>query len=163
MRTTLWTRTAPLAATLWQRLPLIARRLLLWQVVPKFLVGVCGVCLNEQGQALLLRHRFHKEGLEWGLPGGWMARGEAPALALRREILEETGLAAEVVAPLVVDGDGAWVEIIYLCRVPTEIPRLQAAELTDWCWCDPARDLTPMLRSHHRALRLAAAHPQVAA
>lgn len=39
--------------------------------------------------------------------------------ALRREILEETGMTVEVLRPLVVEGDDDWprVDLIFLCRM----------------------------------------------
>jgi 8-oxo-dGTP diphosphatase len=153
----LWTATAPFIARCWNRMPNTLRWQVVWRVVPKFVVGVCGVCLNDEGRILLLRHRFRRNGVEWGLPGGWLARGELPDLALQRELLEETGLPAEIVAPLQVDGNGAWVEIIYLCRVPTRPPTLQTTEIIDARWCDPAADLPRMRRSQYLAVRQVAA------
>lgn len=128
--------------------------MILWGASAKFLVGVAAVCLNSQGQALLLKHRFHTADRTWGLPGGWMTRGEAPEGTVRREIREETGLEVDILAPLLTEGDGEWVELIYLCRVNGEQPHLQLEELSDWCWCDPATVEVPMRPL--RALRLAA-------
>jgi len=145
-----------MVAMVWRHLPLGVRRTILWRATSKFLVGVAAVCLNSQGQALLLKHRFHTADRAWGLPGGWMTRGEAPEEAVHRELREETGLQAEIIAPLLTDGDGEWIELIYLCRINSDQPHLQAEELIDWRWCDPGTVEVPMLASHRHALRLAA-------
>ena len=55
-----------------------------------FLVGVSGVVLNEAGETLLFHHTYRAE--PWGLPGGWMRRGETPFEGFEREVAEESGL-----------------------------------------------------------------------
>src|SRR5687768_8972457 len=51
--------------------------------------GVTAIVRNEAGEVLLQRRR---EDGRWGLPGGSVEPGEAPAQALVREVFEETGL-----------------------------------------------------------------------
>jgi 8-oxo-dGTP diphosphatase len=57
-----------------------------------FLLGVAGVILDEQGRVLLFRHTYRRS-TPWGLPGGWMVRGESPLEAIEREVREESSLA----------------------------------------------------------------------
>jgi ADP-ribose pyrophosphatase YjhB (NUDIX family) len=64
-------------------------------LVPKHRIGVVAVPIREDGQVLLLRHVFHPVA-PWGLPGGWLGRGEDPAAAAARELWEETGLNCDV-------------------------------------------------------------------
>jgi phosphoglycolate phosphatase-like HAD superfamily hydrolase/ADP-ribose pyrophosphatase YjhB (NUDIX family) len=54
------------------------------------LATVGALVLNHEGQALLIR--THKWSNKWGIPGGKIKWGETSLAALRREILEETGL-----------------------------------------------------------------------
>ena len=68
-------------------------------VAPRQPVGAVGVLFNDQGQVLLVEHVFRTD-FPWGLPGGWIERGETPAHAVAREFEEELGLAIEV-GPLV--------------------------------------------------------------
>ena len=90
----------------------------MWLITQKFLVGVVGIVLNESGEVLLLKHTYRGK-YPWGLPGGWLKRGEQPMEALQREIKEETGMEVEVIKPLIVSGDDQWprVDLIFLCQV----------------------------------------------
>ncbi len=140
----------------WERAPLAVRRRLIWLGSAKFLVGVAAVCLNERGQVLLLEHRFHNE-YPWGLPGGWVERGESPLTCVVREVVEETGLEPTVLDLLWVDSDGEWVEVCYLCRVPDREPVIQQSELKGYRWADP-NDLDVELKpSQMQALAVARA------
>ena len=57
----------------------------------RFTVTAGAVIFNDQKQVLLLKHRF-RAGSGWGLPGGFLERGEQPIDALRRELREEIEL-----------------------------------------------------------------------
>ena len=70
--------------------------------VPRQRVGVGLVAFNADEEVLLLRHVFHTAA-PWGLPGGWLARDEAPAAGVARELREETALEA-LVGPIVCVG-----------------------------------------------------------
>jgi ADP-ribose pyrophosphatase YjhB (NUDIX family) len=94
---------------------------------PRFpLVGV-GALIFDRGRILMAQRG--KEPLKgwWTLPGGALETGELLDTAVRREVLEETGLIVEPVSVVEIferimrDSDGAaeyhYVLIDYLCRV----------------------------------------------
>lgn len=55
-----------------------------------------GGVLLDQGEVLVLRHARG----EWIMPKGHLEAGETPPEAARREVREETGLVARIIAPL---------------------------------------------------------------
>lgn len=61
--------------------------------------GVKVIAVDAAGEVLLVRHRYGRSDL-WMLPGGGIARREAPALAAVREVREETGCVLHDVVPL---------------------------------------------------------------
>lgn len=60
----------------------------------KFTVSVGAVVTNERNQVLLLDHVF-RPGSGWGIPGGFIEHGEQIDAAIKRELMEETGLELE--------------------------------------------------------------------
>jgi 8-oxo-dGTP diphosphatase len=54
-------------------------------------VGVGGVVVRD-GRALIVKRSHEPRRGEWSIPGGTVEVGEALAEAVRRELLEETGL-----------------------------------------------------------------------
>ena len=58
-------------------------------------VAVIGLVLHED-RALLIQRAVDPAKGKWSLPGGYMDAGEMPEEALRRELMEEVGLKAEI-------------------------------------------------------------------
>src|SRR2546423_1479829 len=83
-----------LLAGLWRASPRALRRAGVWLVQPRFAVTAGAVVFDERGRVLLLRHVLRR-GSGWGIPGGFLARGEQPEEAVRREVRAETGLELE--------------------------------------------------------------------
>ena len=107
---------------IWKVLPNseLLRGSLVWLITQKFLVGVVGIVFNEDKQILLFNHSYRHK-YPWGLPSGWLKRGELASMAIKREILEETGILVEVLRPIIVEGDDQWprVDLVFLCKIVT--------------------------------------------
>jgi 8-oxo-dGTP diphosphatase len=93
-------RAAPLLGRITCRLPGWAYWQLLWHANQKFLIGAAAVILDDEGQVLLFRHNFRPATFEWGLPSGWMKRGESVEQGLEREVYEESRLRVRILGPL---------------------------------------------------------------
>lgn len=91
---------------------------------PSYTVGA--VCLIEHDDEVLLLWQPHRRG--WSLPGGLLGRGEEPAEAVRREVLEEVGLAIEPgdVFAVGVHASTQQIDVIFRVRA-SERPRLELA------------------------------------
>src|SRR5215210_8583768 len=83
-----------LLGALWGVAPKSLRRWSVRLVEPRFTVTAGAVILDEEGRVLLLKHVF-RAGSGWGIPGGFIERGEQPEEAIRRELREEIGLELE--------------------------------------------------------------------
>jgi len=68
-------------------------------------VGAVGVVFNDGGEVLLVEHVF-RPNYNWGLPGGWVERGENPADTVRREFEEELGTTLDIKQLLLCDVQG---------------------------------------------------------
>jgi ADP-ribose pyrophosphatase YjhB (NUDIX family) len=73
-----------------------------------FQIRVTGI-LIERGKILLVKQRV-TPGRAWSLPGGRLENGETLEQGVVREVLEETGLSANVV------------KLLYLCDKPDASP-----------------------------------------
>ncbi|HVG17727.1 MAG TPA: NUDIX domain-containing protein [Blastocatellia bacterium] len=76
---------------LWRRTPGGLRRLSVRLSQPRFTVTAGAVITDGDDRILLLKHVF-RVGSGWGIPGGFINKGEQPDAALRREVHEEIGL-----------------------------------------------------------------------
>lgn len=76
------------------------------------LVGVAAVVIDAGGRVLLVKRGRPPRAGSWGLPGGLLDLGERLRDGARREVLEETGVEAEIrdvvgtFEPLEFDSDG---------------------------------------------------------
>src|SRR5215212_11975083 len=80
-----------LISRVWRKLPVRMRRWTMRLTHTCFTVTAGAVIFNDRREVLLLKHRF-RAGSGWGLPGGFMEKGEQPIDALRRELREEIGM-----------------------------------------------------------------------
>lgn len=88
-------RLLDLAQRLWDACPQPVRRTVLHATNDKFMVGVCGLIYDDDHRVLLLEHRFRTP-WRWGLPGGFMERGEDLVQTVKRELMEEIGVEVHV-------------------------------------------------------------------
>lgn len=75
----------------WRRLPGGLRRRLVRTGQRRFTVTAGAIIFDNDGRVLLLEHVFRPDG-GWGIPGGFLSKGEQPETALRRELREEIGI-----------------------------------------------------------------------
>jgi 8-oxo-dGTP diphosphatase len=121
----------------------------------KFIIGVSGVILNEQGQILLQRHRFWRPG-SWGLPSGYANRNEKLEDTLRREVREETGYEVQVTRFLrMVSGYRLRLEVSFAGHLNGGHFQLDPKEVIEARFFD--RDALPdgLLPSHREIIALA--------
>jgi len=126
-----------------------------WFMHNKFIVGVSGVIVDDEGRILLLRHRFWREG-SWGLPGGYANRSEKLEETLVRELKEETGYRVQITSLIrVVSGYRLRLEASYRGKFLGGEERLEAREVLEARFFK--RDELPatLLRSHREIIRLA--------
>lgn len=99
--------------------------------LPFPLATVGALIFNSRGEALMIR--THKWSNLWGIPGGKIKLGETALAALRREILEETGLkVSDIQFALVQDcinskefyRDAHFVLLNYTCRCVARNPQV---------------------------------------
>lgn len=119
-----------------------------------FLVGVMGIVRDDRNRLLLFRHTYRRE--PWGLPGGWMVRGESPLEALEREVREESGLEVRATRLLLVGAtpDRPKLEFVVEARLVGGSFR-PSSEVSALEWRDEA-DVGALSSAQRRLLALAA-------
>ena len=124
-------------ARVWRALPPRIRRWSMRATQTRFTVTAGALIFNDAGQILLLKHRF-RAGSGWGIPGGFLERGEQPEQALRRELREEIGLEVSHVEIFSARSfkRPRQVEILFRCRANVRIgqlkPRTMEVEKAEW-------------------------------
>ena len=138
-----------LLATVFNAFPVRWQRRFMTAAHDRFLVGVTGLGIDENGQVLLARHRFGAP--QWRFLGGFLHPRERVEDALAREISEETGLVIEVGPVLEVVTGYRWerVEIVFAYRVTggTAVLTSEIVELRSF-----APDVLPEVRADQRGL-----------
>lgn len=122
---------------LFRALPERVRQRAVRAASPSYTLGAQARIIRDDGRILLVKaaYRWH-----WGMPGGLMDAGEAPADAVVRETLEETGLAIVLTSePLVlVETTMQRVNFIYSAApapgVDPDALEAQASEILELGW-----------------------------
>jgi len=141
------------------------------------LATVGALIFNPKGEVLMIR--THKWSNLWGIPGGKIKRGETSEAALRREILEETGLKIFGIKFVLVQDciqskefyrDAHFVLLNYTCRCAGKNPRVKLNdEAREFRWVTLAAALKMKLNKPTEILlgavlkrdRLRAAKPRI--
>ncbi len=118
-------------------------RMMVRLIAARQYVGAVGAVVNQDGKVLLARHSYRTD-FPWGLPGGWVERGEDPAMTVQREIAEELNLNVAVERLLVcgpvpkLDRSiaPAHIGLAFLCR-PIGQQLRASHEITAVEWIDP--------------------------
>jgi phosphoglycolate phosphatase-like HAD superfamily hydrolase/ADP-ribose pyrophosphatase YjhB (NUDIX family) len=126
------------------------------------IVTVGGLIYNDAGQVLMIR--THKWSNLWGIPGGKIKWGETSVEALRREIKEETDLAATDIEFVLVQDcihskefyrDAHFVLLNYTCRCASAPAVKLNDEAREFRWVTPAVAMEMPLNQPTRTLMLA--------
>ena len=118
----------------WRQFPRKFKRWVMTVSHPRFSVTAGAIITDESGRVLLLKHRF-RPGTGWGIPGGYINKGEQAEDALRRELREEAGLELKDVKIFTARTfkRPQQVEVIFLCRAAGEPERLNyEIEKAEW-------------------------------
>ena len=103
----------------------------------RFTVTAGAFVFDEPGRILLLEHEFRPES-RWGIPGGFLNKGEQPEDAMRRELREEVALEVEDVQFLFARTlpKPRQVEIYFACTTKSE-PTPSSFEIRKAAWFAP--------------------------
>ena len=122
----------------------------------RFTVTAGAIIFNQAGEILILKHRF-RAGSGWGLPGGFLERGEQPVDALRRELREELALEIEDVEIFTARSfrKPKQVEVLFRGRANGPVkPRTMEVERAEWFSLDALPEGLP--RDQRRLIEQAA-------
>jgi 8-oxo-dGTP pyrophosphatase MutT (NUDIX family) len=151
-----------------QRLPVHLRRRVVRTIAPGFTVGAMCVIERDDGALLLVQLSYRTR---WGVPGGLLKRGEDPADAARREVLEEVGLQVVLLGEpaVVVAAEPRRVDLVFRARLDAgqdpasaspQSPEIVAAR---WFPVDDLPELQEEASGALVALARSARHPQAIA
>ena len=119
---------------IWKKLPPVWRQRVVRATQETFTVSVGALVVDGEQKVLLLDHHL-RPASGWGIPGGFIERGEQPLDAVRRELREETGLEIEGVRLLTTRTVRRHVEILFCARpAPRSSARVACREIKAFGW-----------------------------
>jgi len=116
----------------WKILPPWLRLRVIRSTQQKFTVSAAAVITDGEGKVLLLNHLLRPYS-GWGLPGGFLTAKEQPEEAIKRELLEETGIAIENVEMFQVRTIARHIEILFRATASTK-GSVQSREILELGW-----------------------------
>lgn len=154
-----------LALHVYARLPQLVRRWLVRAMAPSYTAGAMCLVQRPDGRILLIEQVYRRQ---WGMPGGLLARREAPEAAAVREVREETGLAVELLGEpaTVLDPPKQRIDLIFRARpaagadLGAVAPMSPEIERLAWFALDDLPPLQTETAQALVALARSAAHPQ---
>ncbi len=119
-------------AKIWKVIPRRGRISLSRATQAKFTVSAAGIITDDEGRVLLLNHILRPVS-GWGLPGGFLEKGEQPEAGFRREIMLETGL--QIRDPVIFRARTIrrHIEIIFLAK-GVGTAEVKSREITELGW-----------------------------
>ncbi|HKP36347.1 MAG TPA: NUDIX domain-containing protein [Pyrinomonadaceae bacterium] len=117
----------------------------------RFTVTAGALVFDDENRILLLEHVFRPDS-RWGIPGGFLNKGEQPDVAVRRELKEEVNLDVSDVQFLFARTlpRPRQVEIYFRCK-PNGVPSPSSFEITKAGWFG-IDDLPPDLSEDQRRI-----------
>lgn len=121
------------------------RRLLVRVGTPNYTVGAICLIEDDDGRLLLVRQAYRGA---WGAPGGLLQRAETAEAGVLREVLEEVGIAVEIVGEptVVVAPVPQRVDVVFRACLPggAPEPHPRSPEILEVAWF--AADALPPLQ-----------------
>jgi ADP-ribose pyrophosphatase YjhB (NUDIX family) len=148
-----------LAGAIWRHIPSRVRYRLTRIGQKRFTVTTAAFIVDDQDRLLLLEHVFRPDS-GWGVPGGFLSRGEQPEQGLRRELREEIGIELDEVELLFARTLGRLRQVeIYFRAKAIGVPQPCSFEIkrAEWFALDA---LPPQLSHDQRKLINRALKPQ---
>lgn len=94
-----------------------------------------GVVIDAEGRVLLREPANHFDGYVWTFPKGRPDEGETPEEAALREVLEETGIEAEITGRVPGNFAGGTTDNVFFTMKPTGTPAQEFdKETASICW-----------------------------
>lgn len=136
-----------IARNIWRVLPYRARLFVIRSWQHKFTVSVVALVTDPEGRVLVLDH-YLRPGSSWGLPGGFIDPDEPAEEAVKRELIEETGLEITNVQLIEVRTIRQHIEVLFRAEAEGE-PVLKSNEIRDAGWFE-ADSLPQDMYDHQR-------------
>lgn len=105
-------------------------------------LAVCGLVIDKKGRWLVVKKKYGGAKGKWTLPAGFVEAGETVDEAVKREVLEETGIVCRVNGLLgmrtgVIDELVSDNMVIFACTPKNTIIQVQELEIESGGWMAP--------------------------